>query len=108
MDQDGHPGITMRSEGWVDGDIYGVQSKKVSLEGVVLDVDRVVGVSEVEKVSWVIGGSNYVVRTLGPRRLPDPDPMASWFEEIRLPEGSGCAAVLQAAESQRLSARRPF
>ena len=108
MDQDGHPGITMRSEGLVDGDIYGVQSKKVSLRGVVLGVDRVVGVSQVEKVSWVIGGSNYLVRTLGPKRVPHPDPMASWFEEIRLPEGADCEVVLQAAQSKQLSARRPF
>ena len=108
MDQDGHPGITMKSEGFVGGDIHAVQSKRVDLSGAVLGEDRVVGVSEVSKVSWVLGASNPLLLVDGPARKPHPDPFASWFEEVRIREGAGCNEVLDAARSGRLSVRRPF
>ncbi|MEE2751892.1 MAG: phytanoyl-CoA dioxygenase family protein [Myxococcota bacterium] len=108
MDQDGQPGITMRSEGWLEGDIYGVQSKRVDLSGSILDENHVVGVSEVRKASWVLGASNPLLSIEGPSGTPHTDPLASWFEEVRIPMGSDCSAVKRAAETGRLSERRPF
>ncbi len=107
-DEDGQPGITMRSEGWLDGDIYGIQSKRVDLSGAVLDENHVVGVSEIRKVSWVLGASNPLLSLDGPARRPHTDLLASWFEEVRLPLGSDCSAVTRAALKGQLSERRPF
>jgi len=107
MDEDGNPGVTVAVEGIVNGDFFFIQRKVTDLEGVVLSEDRLVGLHQNDFKQTIIGAANAPVQQ-GYPTFQHADPKQTWFEEIRLPDGSGCDAVLDAAESEALSKFRPF
>lgn len=108
MEGDGNPGVTIRVQGLVNGEIYGIQRKTVGLEGVTLGPDKAVGFARLAKESLQLGADNDLLNAGGGSSRPFPDPKESWFEEIRLPDGADCDDVVEAEEEGRLSFLGPF
>ncbi len=92
-DGDGRPGVTVRVEGFVSGEVYLVQRIVRSLDGT-LETDgrmrgRVLGRNE----QRTIGASNLLLKAFTPTFEPDPDPARNTFEWAPLPAGSDCAGA---------------
>lgn len=107
MDADGHPGTTLVTSGLVEGEVYVAQRKTVVQDGVVQGVDLSFGLSRVKKEGIVLAATNDLLLTESPRE-PHKNPKNSWFAEIRLDDGAGCDAVLNARDAADLPLRRPF
>ena len=107
-DEDGKPGITMHAHGFVNGDVYAVQRKVVSLNGVVLGTDESAGLAVVKKENIVLEASSDRLNDNTDRTKPDPDPWGSWYSDVRLPEGADCDEVLRARGDGRLPMNRPW
>ena len=109
MDGDGLPGVTMWIRGIVHGRMLGIQRKRVSLTGHVLDSDHTMGTSIVSKENLVLQSSNPFAQ-LGQlqRSVPVVDPAENWFEEIRLPRDAGCQDVLALEETAAFSKASPL
>lgn len=109
FEEDGNPGMTMIVTGLVNGEVYAIQRKFVDLTGVVLGPDRVLGLAENSWENLMIANNNELLDRSGEGSAERyPDPKESWFEEVRLPEGSDCEDVLAAVDDQALSPARPF
>lgn len=52
-----------------------------------------------------VAGQNYAGET---KQRPDDDPKNSWFQMVRVPDGSTCEEAKAARADGRLSLRRPF
>lgn len=107
MDEDGNPGMTIHVDGLVSGDFYFVQRKTADLEGILLGPDRTLGL-QVTQFEQTILGSDSGPTQQGYPQNPHPDPMQSWFEEVRLSEDATCDDVMDAVTDGRLSRLRPF
>ena len=108
MDEDDQPGVTIFMEGVVNGEIYGAQRKQVEIEGVILGPDHALGLSRLEKESVQLGASNDLLSLGKGSSRNHPDPKESWFEEVRIEDGSDCDDVVAAEADGRLSHLRPF
>jgi hypothetical protein len=107
MDEDGEPGTTLLTSGLVVGEVYVAQRKTVEQEGVVRGLDLSFGLSKVKKEGLVLAATNDLLLTESPRE-PHKNPKNSWFAEVRLDDGAGCEAVLEARDTEVLPLRRPF
>jgi len=107
MDDDGNPGMTIHVEGLVSGDFYFVQRKISDLSGVLQGPDRAVGLHTSSFEQTILGASQGPVQQGYPQRQ-HPDPLQSWFEELRVDDGAGCDTVMQMVEDETLSRFRPF
>lgn len=108
MDEDEQPGITLKVSGLVSGEVWAVQRKKVDLEGLVVEPGRMLGLSLNFYESVVLGDDIplYDANMGSTERWPDPK--ESWFEEVRIEEGSDCEDVMGAEARGILSRIRPF
>lgn len=108
MDEDEQPGITLKVSGLVSGEVWAVQRKKVDLEGLVVETDRILGLSLNFYESVVLGDDIplYDANMGSTERWPDPK--ESWFEEVRIAEESDCDDVMGAEARGVLSRLRPF
>jgi hypothetical protein len=106
MEDDGHPGATLRTSGLVNGELYFVQRKIVSLEGVVTGEDTTLGLADHKKESFVIDATDDLLKS-ATERHQHPDPKESWFHEVRLSDSADCGDVRDAADDQNLHLR-PF
>lgn len=107
MDDDGNPGMTITVDGLVSGDFYFVQRKISDLHGVLQGPDRAVGLHVSTFEQTILGASDAPVQQGYPQRQ-HPDPMQSWFEELRVDDDSTCDTVLTMVEDETLSRFRPF
>lgn len=109
MDEDGEIGYTTTVVGITNGEAYGILRRENAYDGVVLGTDRIVGLVNTEYDSLILGANDDFVKSLMDGKAPPfPDPLESWFEEIRLPEGSDCDAVVDLEETGGFSRLRPF
>lgn len=109
MDGDDAPGYTTFVSGLTNGEAYGILRRRTSYRGVVLSADRVLGLATTEYDSLILGANDDFVKSLMDAQAPPyPDPKESWFEELRLPAGSGCDDVVELEESGTFSRLRPF
>lgn len=108
MDEDEQPGITLKVSGLVTGEVWAVQRKKVDLEGLVVEPDRMLGLSLNFYESVVLGDDIplYDANMGSTERWPDPK--ESWFEEVRIEDGSDCDDVMGAEARGILTRLRPF
>lgn len=101
LDEDGHPGLTVRVAGLIDGEVYLVQRQTSDLDGV-LEGDRLDGL-----VGWLteesVLGSDNPALAMGAPLVPDPDPAASTFRSTRISSERDCAWIL--ANTEALFAR---
>lgn len=108
MDDDGQPGITLYVSGIFNGQIWAVQRKRVDLEGLVMSPDRALGFSRNRYETVVLGDDILLYDADMGATEPWPDPKESWFEEVRIEEGSTCDHVRAAEAEGKLSRLRPF
>lgn len=107
-EDDGKPGVTIFIDGFISGEIYGVQRKKVELDGVILGPDQALGFARLQKESVQLGANNDLLKLGAGSARDHPDPKESWFFEIRIADDAGCDEVLAAEEDGRLPAFAPF
>ena len=106
-------GVPVRScslpVGAVTGEVYAIQRKFVDLAGITLGPDRVLGLAENRWENLMLANNNPLLDRQDEGSVePYPDPKESWFEEVRIGEGSGCDDVLTAVDEGDLSRARPF
>lgn len=107
-DEDGHPGVTVHMRGTLAAELYLCKRNIYTFDGTILAPDRVQGLirqgtsesnSVKSTVSWMEGeGSS----------KPNPDPLRSWFDMVRLEEGAGCEEVKAAVAAGQLATGAPF
>jgi hypothetical protein len=98
QDGDGNPGVTIRVEGIVSGDMYIVQRSWTRLEGALLGDGSFGG-------RLFFGNAQVVLDSTSPF-LGDPPssrplPNLSWFRIARLPEDADCAKARERAAAWR-------
>ena len=108
VDKDGHPGITLKAKGMIDGELHAVQRRVTQFNGKALSPDRQVGLVDVVRESIILESDTYLVGE-GPRTpAQHPDPKRSWFEAIRIEDKSTCKKVLQLHKQNAFSQKSPL
>jgi hypothetical protein len=93
-DGDGQPGLTVKIEGLVDGEVYVVQRDSSTLLGRVLAPDHIRGAVRWRAEQEVLGASRDVLAT-NPDNRPHPEPGRSRFEMRRIPARATCPQLLR-------------
>jgi hypothetical protein len=91
-DKDGRPGITIRIEGLVDGDIYVVQRGRDAYAGRFVSDDRVRGTVQWSAEQVVLDSTSIFLGDPPPTR-PHNDPSRSSFEMVRLDDAATCSKI---------------
>jgi len=97
-DGDGHPGITIRVEGLVSGEIYLVQRMVRGLDGELTADGRMTGHVVGTNEQQTLGASNFMLRAFTPTFVPDPSPERNWFEWAPVSDRETCADVVAGEE----------
>jgi hypothetical protein len=94
QDKDGHPGVTVRVSGLIDGSLYLVHRGWDRLWGKIKTKDRIVG-----SVKWdleqVVLDSTSVFLGDPPNSRADPTASRNFFRMKRLSKGADCADILK-------------
>ena len=107
-DEDGKPGVTIYMRGAISGKLYVVKRTVYSFDGTIVAPDRIAGlVTSTRAESNSVDSTVAWMKGTGASR-PNPDPLESWFEMVRLEPGATCESVAAAVESGKLSTSRPF
>jgi hypothetical protein len=109
MDGDNRAGITIVVSGAVQGELYVVQRKTVTLRGVILGADTAVGLATNTNEVVTLGNNNALLdRQREGSAAPHPNPRRSYFHEVRLEDGATCDDLDAAREDGRLPVSAPF
>lgn len=92
-DGDGHPGVTVRVEGMVDGEVYVRQRGWQTAKGRLLSERRISGRVTIGVEQKILGASRSMLEDAPPSR-PHPDPKRHVFRMAKVPEGADCRDVL--------------
>ncbi len=107
-DEDGKLATTGNTTGITGGEVYQVVRGLYTFEGSVVTPDRIQGLVEMRRYEQnVLDATNSLAKGEGIIRQ-DPDQGLTWFDMVRLPEGSLCPDVLAAQRNGTLATRRPF
>ncbi len=93
QDRDGHPGVTVRIEGLVDGEVYVKQVGWQSSEGRFVGGDRVAGAVSFGFEQKILGATSERLQDPLPSR-PHPEAEKNPFRARRIPTSATCAQVL--------------
>ena len=94
VDKDGHPGITLKAKGFLEGELRAVQRRVTQFKGKALSPNHQAGRVNVVRESVILESTTSLVGE-GPRSpAQHPDPKRSWFEAIRIQDQSTCKVVL--------------
>ena len=102
-DRDGQPGVTVRVEGLVSGEVYVVQRMIRGLDGRLERDGRMTGNVLGTNDQRTLGASNLVLRAFTPTFVPDPTPDRNTFTWAPIESHEGCADI--AAEEDRILGR---
>ncbi len=107
-DEDGNPGVTVLMRGALSANLYVIKRNIYAFDGTVISEDRIQGL-----VRQQLSESNALESTVSWLERegatdPHPDPLQSWFDMVKLPDGAGCNEVRAADADGRLSRTRPF
>jgi len=91
QDGDGHPGVTMRIAGLVDGEVYVIQRRTSALSGAFVDTERIAGRVEWTDEQVVLGADNPLLESERTSRPAPPDD--STFVMQRVPDGTTCETL---------------
>jgi len=91
QDGDGHPGMTIRLEGFPSGELYIVQRDATELVGKAVDANTITGILTVSTEQVVLESMPVQLKELNPSAVVDPDPAKSYFTMVRLPTEADCA-----------------
>ena len=92
-DGDGHPGVTVRIEGLVDGELYLVQRAWDAYTGQLQSPTSITGTVSWETEQSVVGSTSMFLRSQPPTR-PHADDRRNRFEMVRIPERASCRWIL--------------
>lgn len=107
-DDDGRPGVTVFSKGLVEARLGVCKRTVQTFDGTIVEPDRIQGLVRTSKAeSNVVDATISWLRTEG-SVTPDPDPLASWFDMVRVRDGATCDDVAQALAAGTLRTTRPF
>lgn len=90
QDQDGHPGVTVKVDGLVSGEIYVVQRSWSELEGIQRSSDRFEGYVRFDQEQVILGATKKMLRNPLPSR---PDLNRSVFTFERVGDDATCASL---------------
>lgn len=90
---DGHPGMTVRVSGLLDGEIYLVQRGRTTLEGTFTTPDTLDGRLTWSQEQVILASDNVLLENPIPSRV-NPDADASYFRSTRVAAELDCAAAL--------------
>ncbi|MEQ8278899.1 MAG: hypothetical protein RMA76_30375 [Deltaproteobacteria bacterium] len=93
QDSDGHPGVTVRIEGLVDGEVYVKQVGWQASEGRFVGDDRVAGAVTFGLEQEILGATSERLQDPLPSR-PHPEAKKNPFRARRIPTSATCAQVL--------------
>ena len=109
MDRDGELGVAMHATGLSSGTLSGIQRKQFILKGTAHSADRITGLAVMEKETLVLNSTSRVISAGRYKKaLSSEDRTASYFEEIRIPEGSTCDTVRRMSEDDSFLQETPF
>ena len=109
MDEDGVLGVAMHATGMSSGTLSGIQRKQFQLSGTAISADRILGLAVMEKESMVLSSTSRIISEGRYKKaVSSEDREASYFEEIRIPEGSTCQTVRGLDESGAFLEESPF
>lgn len=92
-DDDGHPGVTVRTRGLLKGRIYVAQRNRTTLDGVV-SKDKINGHVKWRTEQKVLGASNPFLKK-DPNASPHPDQDKSRFKMVRADGAKSCDDALK-------------
>lgn len=92
QDGDGHPGMTVKVRGMVDGDIYLVQRGWSALATRVVTDDEISGTVAWRTEQSILDATSRLLKG-GPPTAPDPSPARNWFRSLRIDPGAGCDEI---------------
>ncbi len=92
-DGDGQPGLTVKVNGLIDGEIFLVQRSWSELRGELRSNDRIEG-----RIAWgseerIVGATRSML-TSSPKKRPDPNGTQSFFRMRRIPAAATCDEIL--------------
>lgn len=93
-DGDGEPGMTVRVDGIVDGEIYVVQRTSAEFHGELLSPKKISGAISWRSEQSVVGASSSFLES-NPDARPHPDPDKSFFRMRRVPSSATCPQVVR-------------
>jgi hypothetical protein len=109
MDGDGQLGVAMHATGLSSGSLSGIQRKQFQLTGTALSADRILGLAIMEKETLVLSSTSRVIsKGRYKKAVSSDDRSDSFFEEIRIPEGSTCDTVRRMADDGTFLQETPF
>jgi hypothetical protein len=97
-DGDDHPGVTVRVEGLVSGEIYLVQRMIRGLEGDLARDGRMIGNVRGTNEQQTLGASNLILRAFTPTFVADPAPDRNTFSWVPIASHEGCADIVAAED----------
>lgn len=107
MEEDDHPGATVNVHGLAEGDLYFAQRKIATLDGIVASEDETMGLVKHKKEALQIDATDERLLTTAPR-VQYPDPLESWFHEVRIDDDADCDDVEDGLDDGSISQKRPF
>ena len=102
-DGDGHPGVTVRVEGFVGGEVYVVQRMIRGLDGELALDGRMSGNVLGTNEQRTLGASNLLLRAFTPTFVPDPAPDRNTFDWAPIASHEECADIV--SEEDRILGR---
>ncbi len=93
QDLDGHPGLTVRVTGLINGDIYVIQRGWNAMLSREFALDRIYGHMTWGNEQVVLGATNSILEQPIESTV-DPDPAKSWFEFVRVAPDFTCTDVI--------------
>jgi hypothetical protein len=94
-DQDQHVGMTLLLSGLLSGEAYVIQRDWNILAGPQVDVDVIEGGVEFGTEQIYLGSDPAIIAEFGYTVSPDPDPSVHYFQQVRIPDGSDCAWLVE-------------
>ena len=93
LDNDGQPGLTVKVEGLISGEIFLVQRSWSELNGTIRSNSRIEG-----QVAWgseeqILGATRSMLKSK-PKKRPDPAQSGNFFRMRRVPASATCEQVM--------------
>ena len=108
VDQDGHPGITLKAKGFLEGELRAVQRRVTQYQGKAISADRQIGHVRVVRESVILESTTSLVGEGPTTPAQHPNKKLSWFEAIRMGEQSTCSDVLALRKNDGFKEDSPF
>jgi hypothetical protein len=97
QDNDGHPGLTVKLTGLIDGEAYVVQRLISSYDGAAVTKDHLQGKLGFSSEQVILDSQPAAIKNAQPTGSPDPVACDSHFDASRLPASADCQYVVNNA-----------